>query len=301
MSVLKNGLDPADLVATINPRATSLIMTVFGDTIAPCGGNTWLSGLIEVLKPFGLSERLVRTAIYRLTREGWLVARTRGRRSCYELTATGIEKFAEAEKRIYATTTPAWDGMWTIVHPIADMPGAARQKLRQDLKWSGFGELSSGILIRPKSSGQDHPSALANAASENKKIMVVEALLSEELNSMPPADIARSSWKLETLNNAYWAFRSLFSAYQKIPPKDPQSAFILKTLLVHEYRRILLQDPQLPIELLPDDWNGTHARELLAKLYPALSGPANQYVKEKMQSWKGTPLVLNAKSKRFVV
>ena len=55
-------------------RAKSLVMTVFGDAIAPRGGSVWLGSLISLLDPLGISERLVRTSVFRLTEEGWLEA-----------------------------------------------------------------------------------------------------------------------------------------------------------------------------------------------------------------------------------
>ena len=63
------------------PRAPSLIITVWGDAIAPHGGAVWLAGLIDLLAPFGINERLVRTSVFRLARDGWLAARRRSARA----------------------------------------------------------------------------------------------------------------------------------------------------------------------------------------------------------------------------
>ena len=51
-------------------RAGSLITTVFGDSIAPRGGTVWLGSLIRAMAEFGVNERLVRTSVFRLAREG---------------------------------------------------------------------------------------------------------------------------------------------------------------------------------------------------------------------------------------
>src|SRR5215831_9226156 len=90
-------------LATAPPRARSLIVTVWGDAIAPHGGSAWLSGLIRLMAPFAVNERLVRTSVYRLATEGWLAARQSGRRSLYRLTAQGARKFEHAYRRIYAS------------------------------------------------------------------------------------------------------------------------------------------------------------------------------------------------------
>ena len=63
------------------PRSKSLIITLFGDLIAPHLSSVWLSELIARLAPFGVSEGLVRTSSFRLMEEGWLESRREGRRS----------------------------------------------------------------------------------------------------------------------------------------------------------------------------------------------------------------------------
>src|SRR5262249_20498416 len=90
-------------------RAGSLLITIFGDAIAPRGGAVTLGSLIRLAAPFGLAERAVRTSVARLAREGWLVSRRAGRRSEYRLTRSGAERFAEATRRIYGERPPAWN------------------------------------------------------------------------------------------------------------------------------------------------------------------------------------------------
>ena len=70
-------------------RAKSLLMTIFGDTLEPRGGGVWLGSLIRLAKPIRVSERLVRTSVYRLAQEKWLVGTSSGRRRFYQLTEAG--------------------------------------------------------------------------------------------------------------------------------------------------------------------------------------------------------------------
>src|SRR2546429_10023135 len=71
-------------------RGGSLLITVFGDSIAPRGGAVTLGSLIRLAAPFGLTERLVRTSVARLGPEGWLAGERSVRRSEYRLTGTRI-------------------------------------------------------------------------------------------------------------------------------------------------------------------------------------------------------------------
>jgi len=72
-------------------RGGSLIVTIFGDAIMPRGGAVTLGSLISLAAPFGLNERLVRTAAARLAKEGWLAGRRAGKRSEYHLSPDGRE------------------------------------------------------------------------------------------------------------------------------------------------------------------------------------------------------------------
>ena len=76
-------------------QAGSLIISVFGDAVLPRGGRIWLGSLIRLLEPLGLNERLVRTSVFRLARDEWLVSEPCGRRTDYMLTPSGLQRIVE--------------------------------------------------------------------------------------------------------------------------------------------------------------------------------------------------------------
>jgi phenylacetic acid degradation operon negative regulatory protein len=55
--------------------------------------------------------------------------------------------------------------------------------------------------------------------------------------------------------------------FRRARTPDPQQAFVVRTLLIHAFRRVLLRDPQLPPELLPLDWPGAAAYALTRDVY----------------------------------
>lgn len=94
---------------------TSLIVTVFGDSISQHGGSIWLGSLISALAPLGVNERLVRTSVSRLVRDGWLAVRKIARRSYYSFSDSGNSQFERAAQRIYLDKRPSWDEQWTLL------------------------------------------------------------------------------------------------------------------------------------------------------------------------------------------
>ena len=99
-----------------SPRKTpSLIATVFGDIVEAYGGEIWLGSLTRLLQPLGISERLVRTAVYRLSQDDSLESARVGRRSYYRLTAAARSRVDRFDRRIYYFNEPAWDGKWRLV------------------------------------------------------------------------------------------------------------------------------------------------------------------------------------------
>lgn len=260
-------------------RAGSLIVTVYGDSIAPRGGTVTLGSLIRLVAPFGVTDRLVRTSVGRLAAEDWLESARAGRLSEYALSASGRTRFAAATRRIYGTASPEWDGRWTLVM-FPELHGADRTAVRDELAWAGFGEPASGVFMHPgctPAEARDKLVALGVAKSA-----VILRTTGEAHAANGDAALVRAGWQLDELGARYQRFVRAFEpvseamAHGALPA--PESAFALRTLLVHEYRRILLRDPLLPTALLPADWAGSAAYELCRRIYPRVFARAEEYL-----------------------
>jgi phenylacetic acid degradation operon negative regulatory protein len=255
-------------------RGGSLLMTVFGDAIAPRGERIALGSLIGLARPFGLAERLVRTSVARLAADGWLAALRRGRRSEYRLSDTGHGVFAEATRRIYAVSRVEWDGIWTLL--TVPPGGEARAELRERLHWYGFGQLAPGVFVHPSGSARQAASALPTDGTEGAWRFTSRA---ESLEA--DRRLAAAAWDLADLARRYRRFRDAFAPVEAcgcLHRLAPESAFVVRTLLIHEYRKIHLRDPLLPPALLPEDWVGAEAYALCRRLYAAVFGAAEHHL-----------------------
>lgn len=257
-------------------RAGSLLMTIFGDAIAPRGGAVTLASLIDLARPFGLAERLVRTAVARLAAEGWLAATRHGRRSEYRLTESGRKLFAEATRRIYGANPSRWDGQWTLA--VLPPAGGKRLNIRAELRWLGFGQLSPGVYAHPACTLEEARGWLVTVGCAR------HCWLFKSATAGLAADrkLAAEGWNLGEITRRYRRFRDAFAPVAAaVPATDalaPQPAFLVRTLLIHEYRKIHLQDPLLPPALLPAEWVGAEAYELTATLYAAVFRAAERFL-----------------------
>jgi phenylacetic acid degradation operon negative regulatory protein len=250
------------------PRSKSLLMTIFGDAIVPHGGLAWLGSLIELLAPFGVNDRLLRTSVFRLAQEGWLASQRDGRRSHYTVAPQAQQRLARAFRRVYTAPHAHWHGSWTFVLGTEGLTAADRASLRKELLWEGYSVVAPGIAGHPAADAEALDALLVRLALSGK-VYVVQAAQLPGVQGKPLADLVAEGWDLRDIVAGYEHFIARFSALRGLLGGDlsAEQAFIVRTLLIHEYRRVQLHDPQLPIELLPEPWPGAAAYDLARELY----------------------------------
>ena len=269
-------------LATDPPRSKSLVMTIFGDAIAPHGGAIWLGSLIELAAPFGVNHRLLRTSVFRLAQEGWLVANRDGRRSSYEILAQAQPRIARANRRIYTPLETHWDGSWTLLLGAAAMLDApTRAGLRKELAWAGFAMIAPGMYGHPVASADVIDDILVRLGAQGK-ILVCRATELAGVSTRPLRELAAEGWDLSGVVQGYRSFidqfRPLLGVLEDGEALVPEQAFVVRTLLIHAYRRMQLHDPMLPVELMLDPWPGSEAYALARALYRLTQAQAEHHI-----------------------
>jgi phenylacetic acid degradation operon negative regulatory protein len=270
-------------------RAGSLIVTVFGDAIAPRGGTVWIGSLIRVMADFGISERLVRTSVFRLARDGWLEIDQVGRQSYYRLTEEGARRFAQATHRIYGEPRQSWEGSWCLVL-TAGLDAERRELIRRELSWLGFAAIAGDVLAHPSPDVSDLDSQLKRLDAGDLIVMTGRGA-GPTLQNGAMRELVHRSWNLEEIEQRYEAFlarfRPVFTAIRRCRSVPPRTAFQIRTLMLQEYRKIILRDPLLPAELLPQAWHGVPAYQLCRNLYCRVYRAADAFVSETMETAEG--------------
>jgi phenylacetic acid degradation operon negative regulatory protein len=239
------------------PRIASLIVTIWGDAVAPRGGSLWLGSLQAILDHFGCNPGQVRTAMSRLTEEGWLARNRVGRHSFYRLGPRGEAAFGAAARRIYRLHPPAWDGQFRLAM-------TADPAVAEALAAGQFGQAASGLWIGLRGAAADLPSAAT-------------VLMATPRSTAEARDLAGRAWALPAIAAAHERFLAAFAPLEGLAP-EAEEALPLRLLLVHEWRRIALRDPALPEALLPDAWPGRDAAALAARLYARLVPAAEAWL-----------------------
>lgn len=261
------------------PRSKSLLMTIFGDAVVPHGGMAWLGSLIELAAPFGINDRLLRTSIFRLAQEGWLGAQRDGRRSNYAITPEAMQRFTRAFRRVYAAPNVHWHGSWTFVLGTAGLTATERATLRKELLWEGYAVVAQGIAGHPAADAAALDDLLGRLGMRGK-VYVVQAAQLPGVQGKPLAELVAEGWDLSEVIGGYQRFIERLAPLRELLKGElsPEQAFIVRTLVIHAYRRVQLHDPQLPVELLPEPWPGAAAFELARQLYLATHEAAEQHI-----------------------
>lgn len=242
-------------------RVWSIVITIFGDAVVPRGGVVWLGTLQAITQRLGIEAGALRAAMSRLTRDGWLERERRGRKSYYALAPDGRHAFDMATRRIYAADDPSWSGDWTLAL-LTDETARARDARLRKLARFGFASPVNGVYLRPETTE-------APSAAEALSGMVVFRARGQETEDL--CALAASVWDFALIEQAYGHFCAIYGPIESSPIEvsklAPIDAMALRTLLIHDFRRVVLKDPRLPEDLVAPSATAIEARALVQSLY----------------------------------
>lgn len=242
----------SDLIAGLMPkeglRVWSVLVTIFGDLAIEDGATLNSSVLTALTAPLEIRPEALRVAIHRLKKDGWLISERAGRSSNYGLSDKGRAQSQIAGKRIYGQQVPS-PKLWKLaVQPLPHLVGEADQ----------------GIALQPGLSlfthGEVPPDAMVFSGQ-------IEALPDWVRSQFGPADLAEGfhglDQKLAGLSRGLHNNRSL----------SPLETAAIRVLIVHEWRRLLLRQADVPEMLLPKGWPGLSCRHRVFELLALLPRP----------------------------
>jgi phenylacetic acid degradation operon negative regulatory protein len=230
-------------------NARSALFDLYGDHLTARGGRAPVAALVRLLGELDIAAPAVRTAVSRMVRQGWLTAvRLPGGRG-YALTPRAVRRLDEAAARIYRTREPGWDETWHLVVLPPIRARSARDRLRSGLRYLGYGSLDDSTWLA------------ARPSSELAALLSAEGVDAETFSSRHQGAseaMVRRIWDLDALGAAYeqWLTSARVTVETLGPDASDAEAFAARSRLVHDWRKFLFVDPNLPDRLLPTDWPG---------------------------------------------
>lgn len=212
------------------------------------GAYQMFHGADEALRDFnyGSFKHILTT----LRRQGYISKKKANSKLEILITQKGKERI-RAITPLYHHNRP-WDGyLYLISYDIPEERHQSRNLLRQYLKRQGCALLQESLWLTPYNPRQ----ILDEFASEhqiNGTILVSKLGQDGAIGDEKLAMLLERVYHLSELNKRYIQF--IYEAKQKT---------MLQFALVSHYDRILKDDPQLPFALVPADWQGDAAYQIL--------------------------------------
>lgn len=234
---------------------------------------------VEALAPLGVGESAIRQTLYRMEKSGALTGERRGRGKLYGPSPTTRAIMDSGRSQILEPAEEEWDGAWTIVH-FRFETGAwqDRDRMRDVLTVEGFAALDPGLYLHPR----DRAGRVREAAGEMGLRDHLFVFRGPRRPAGEEASMVRELWDLPAIRHRYRTFLDRFAGV-RAGELDPLQAFGVRFAAVFEFFRIRWDDPEVPAELLPDDWPGEPARARAADLYRALEPGALEYADDVLE------------------
>lgn len=252
-------------------NARSALFDVYGDHLRSRSSAAPVAALVRMMAPLGIAPPAVRTAVSRMVRQQWLLPVRLDQGPGYRLTPRAERRLSEAATRIYRSGVAPWDSRWhlLVVEPITDR--TTRERLRAGLTYLGYAMIGDNTWISPRES------------AEVDALFQSEAVRAERFLAQYDGDDCRlttTAWDLEGLGRAYarWLVDAKALVGEASGQCSDQDAFMIRSRLVHEWRKFLFRDPGLPTELLPSDWAGDAAARFFDAEAARLLPGARRYV-----------------------
>ena len=257
-----------------------LLLTLLGDFWTGRREPLPSAAVVAWLSVFDVNEAGARAAIGRLAKRGNLDVVREGRNTSYRVADRLVEllPYGSLHTQSFGYSRTGWNGQWTMVaFSIADDSRRVRLRLRSALELLGYAALYDGVWVSPYTPNDRLEATLSSYAEVSCTVIVgpVEAGVS-------PA----SAWDLAPLRALYDRFISTFAPItmrMRTGTMSDRDALVARIQVAYRWFVIATVDPDLPAELLPNDWPRNAARDIFVNLFDELGPRAEARVREIVQ------------------
>lgn len=229
-----------------SPRLWSFVVTIFGDLAQREDARISGSVMGALVARIGAKPEALRVALHRLRKEGWLESHKQGRSSDYALSAWGRAQSAQASEIIYAARQPAEEA-WLVLHDPTD-----KDRDSDPLAYALTSSVSVSLTPPPIKTAL----ALRLRRDDDVPAWVLAKLCDD--------DLVAASRELEQRLEQVLAHKGMVAQMTVL------DRIVLRVLVVHSWRRLILKAPAIPAFLFPQTWRGEPCALQVAELLQAL-------------------------------
>ena len=268
---------PGDPQAGTGRQLQQLIVTICALHARGDDDALAVAELIKLLATLDVDEAAARSALSRLKKRGILLPARKGGNAAYRLDPRLEDVFEEGDERIFAPRRAKPGDRWLLAaFSVPESQRNLRHQLRRVLAGRGFGTVAPGLWIAP-----EFVHAHLRRELEREGLLDFVEFFAADLLDDQVARRVSEWWDLEALTALYAGFTTAFEPvlerWGRGGDDDEAHAFADDVLLLTAWRRLPYLDPGLPVEFLPDDWQGIAAERLFTTLHARLAGPAARH------------------------
>lgn len=195
---------------------------------------------IEEVMALGIDGETVKKAIWNITHRKFI---KRTSKNTVEITKEGIKKLSELIPSYHQSRS--WNGhFYLVIYDISEKKRRARRILRDYLRKLGCGLLQDSVWLTPYNP-KEVLQEFIESNSLSGSIIVSDVGKDGSIGDENLNDLVERVYRLEEINRRYIKFVAGLSHedFTEIGAK-------------FQYLSILQDDPQLPFEILPNNWMG---------------------------------------------
>ena len=243
---------PLSLFDTLpTPRVWSMLVSIFGDLARNPEDQVDGRVLTNLTDGMGLKPEAVRVALHRLRNDEWIASVKSGRTARHALTPHGRRETLAASALIYAKPGEMPTD-WIAAITETNDPNQKDAMLK-----SGFTQLAPRIFV----AGADArvPASVIVLDGKNAPAWMRDAIVDPDMTA-----------QYEDLLTHLHRIRTDLAEQPITSPKD---IALLRCLIVHHWRRLVLRHPYLPPAVTGEKWAGHLCRDTVTQLFDRLPRP----------------------------
>jgi phenylacetic acid degradation operon negative regulatory protein len=205
--------------------------------------------------------------LLRMRKEGWLDSQRTGREARYRLAPAINSAQARIESQLRGKRPP-WEGFfWGLLYEVPEHDRAYRDRLRRAAQLLGYATLRPGLLVATSDRWAELTGLVPDSPPPGSQLLRVQIRLDEADSRL----VAPRLWGLAALAARYRKVLAESGALTDQADRHPAGpaafrAFADATLPIFDATAV---DPDLPDELLPDDWPGAELGIALSRAFIA--------------------------------